>query len=278
MHVAALYLYPVKSLRGFSTSQVTADRFGLEGDRRFLVVDAQSHRFLTQRALPQMARVATALTESTLVLHAEDGRSIELPLHGSDGPRFAVTIWNDSVTAADCGDDAAEFLTRTLSHACRLVRVGPDFQRPVRNQTGNAAPRELCEHEVGFADAYPILVASESSLADLNDRLVARGEDPVPMDRFRPNIVIAGCPAFAEDTWPRFRIGELILQSTGPCSRCPVVTTDQSTGVRGKEPLTTLALYRRDPNEPTHVNFGQNVLNESKSGICRLGDSVVLLQ
>jgi len=277
MHVAALYLYPVKSLRGFSIPQVTADRFGLQGDRRFLVVDAQSRRFLTQRALPQMARVATALTQSALILHAEDGRSIELPLEGSNGTSSGVTIWNDSVTAADCGDEAAEFLTRTLAHACRLVRVGPHFRRPVRTQTDHATSQEPSQNEVGFADAYPILVTSESSLADVNDRLAARGEDPVPMDRFRPNIVIADCPAFAEDTWPRFRIGDLILRSAGPCSRCPVVTTDQSTGVRGKEPLTTLAMYRRDANEPTKVNFGQNVLNESKSGTCRLGDSVALL-
>jgi len=276
MHVTALYLYPVKSLRGFSTPKVTADRFGLQGDRRFLVVDSQSRRFLTQRALPQMARVATALTESTLLLHSEDGRSFELPLLGSSGPKADVTIWNDSVTAADCGDEVAEFLTRTLAHACRLVRVGPQFRRPVRNQTDEATPPEPGLHEVGFADAYPILIASESSLADLNDRLVARGEDSVPMDRFRPNIVIADCPAFAEDTWPRFRIGDLILRSAGPCSRCPVVTTDQSTGVRGKEPLTTLALYRRDLNEPTKVNFGQNVINESKSGSCSLGDPVTL--
>jgi len=277
MHVAALHLYPVKSLRGISVPQITADKFGLQGDRRFLVVDAQNRRFLTQRILPQMARVATALTETALSLHAEDGRSVQLPLQGPSGPGTDVTIWNDSVTAEDCGTEAAEFLTRTLGHSCRLVRIGPHFRRPVRSQVGDSSTQKQSPHEVGFADAYPILVASESSLADLNDRLVARGEDPVPMDRFRPNIVIADCPAFAEDTWPRFQIGDLVLRSAGPCSRCPVVTTDQATGLRGKEPLTTLAQYRRDANEPTKVNFGQNVLNESKSGTCRRGDSVALL-
>jgi uncharacterized protein YcbX len=122
-----------------------------------------------------------------------------------------------------------------------------------------------------------LLAASEASLADLNDRIVAQGGEPVPMNRFRPNLVIASCPAFAEDGWGQFRIGSVILRSAGPSARCIVTTTDQLTGERGKEPLRTLATFRRDATDPTNVNFGLNVINESKSGTVHMGDRVEVI-
>jgi hypothetical protein len=129
---------------------------------------------------------------------------------------------------------------------------------------------------VSFADAYPLLAISEASLADLNDRLLAGGEAPVPMDRFRPNLVLGDCPAYAEDTWTRFRIGDVTFRAAGPCARCLIPTTDQETALRGKEPLRTLATYRRDPEDPADVNFGQNLVHETKSGMIKLGDTVTL--
>ena len=124
-----------------------------------------------------------------------------------------------------------------------------------------------------FADAVPFLVISEASFADLNARL----DFPLPMDRFRANLIVTGCAAFAEDAWPRFRIGGVTFRAAGPCTRCTITTTDQLTGERSKEPLRTLATYRRAPAAPTDVNFGQNLIHETKSGTVRIGDAVELL-
>ena len=128
-----------------------------------------------------------------------------------------------------------------------------------------------------FADGFPFLLVSEASLANLNDRLVSTGEEPVPMNRFRPNFVVSGVAAFGEDAWPRVRIGGIVFRSGGPCARCIVTTTDQFTGERGTEPLRTLAAYRRDAGDSTRINFGLNLTHKTKSGSVRVGDAVELL-
>jgi uncharacterized protein len=125
-----------------------------------------------------------------------------------------------------------------------------------------------------FADAYPFLLMTESSVADLNDRIQENGGDPVPMNRFRPNIVTDGSGALDEDTWTRFSIGGVTFRNAGPCARCIVTTTNQSTGERGKEPLRTLATYRRDAADPTDVNFGINLIHETKTGRVCVGDAL----
>ena len=173
--------------------------------------------------------------------------------------------------AEDCGDAPAEFLSDFLHTRCRLVRVGPAFRRPVLKAAAHSGDT------FHFGDGAPLLVISEASLADLNDRIVAHGEEAIPMSRFRPNLVVTGCPAFAEDTWPRFRLGSVVFRAAGQSSRCIVTTTDQLTGERGKEPLRTLATYRRDASDPTDVNFGQNLIHETKSGTLRIGDEVEVL-
>lgn len=271
MHVSALYLYPVKSLRGLAVNTAHVDPWGFEGDRRFLVID-EDNRFLTQRAHPIMATIETGLTAESLLLSHPKAGTIQVPRRApGEGPRpllREVTIWRDTVVSEDCGHDVADFLSSLLGRAARLVRMGPTFSRPVHQTT----PPDL----VSFADGFPILVISEASLADLNCRIEERGGTPVPMNRFRPNMVVADAPPFAEDSWTRFRIGSVDLRAGGPCARCIMTTTDQTTGVREKEPLVTLATYRRDPTEPTNVNFGQNVVNESKTGSVRVGDQVVL--
>ncbi len=269
MQLSGLFLYPVKSLGGFAVSSATVDALGLVGDRRFLVID-ESGRFLTQRALPRMALIATALTADALTLSTSATGSITVP-RASDpsAPLRAVNVWkSENLLAEDCGDAAAAFLSHFLGTSCRLVRIGEKFFRPILK------PTALAGDIVTFADAYPFLIVSEASLADLNDRLVARDEEALPMNRFRPNLVITGAPAFAEDTWPRLRIGEIIFRAGGPCVRCPITTTDQLTAERGKEPLRTLASYRRDAINSTDVNFGQNLIHETKSGVIRLGDAV----
>lgn len=281
MHLTGLFLYPVKSLRGFAVASAEVDALGLVGDRRFLVVD-ETGRFLTQRTLPRMARVDTALDATHLTLSAEGAGRVRVILAPDPAspelaeraaPLRTVTIWkSEGLQAEDCGAAAAEFLSAFLATHCRLVRIGPAFCRPVLKPA--ARPGE----NFHFGDGAPVLVISEASLADLNDRIVANSEEAVPMDRFRPNLVVTGCAAFAEDAWPRFRLGSTVFRAAGASIRCIVTTTDQLTGERGHEPLRTLATYRRAPTDPTGVIFGQNLINETKSGSLRVGDVVELYQ
>jgi uncharacterized protein YcbX len=152
------------------------------------------------------------------------------------------------------------------------VRIGPKFSRPILKAA--ARPGDA----VSFADACPFLVISEASLAQLNDRIQENHGEPVPMNRFRPNLVIDGCDAFTEDTWSRVRIGEGVFRNGGPCARCIVTTAEQLTGERtNKEPLKTLATFRRDAADPTDVNFGVNLIHETKQGTIRVGDPIAPL-
>jgi uncharacterized protein YcbX len=273
MVLRGIHVYPVKSLGGCAVAEAEVDALGLAGDRRFLVVDPAG-RFLTQRAHPRMALIATRLDAATLTLSAVGPGSVAIPRAPDPAaPLVAVTVWkSEGLLAEDCGDAAAAWLGRFLGAACRLVRIGPAFRRPVRRVPAGLGGTPL----VGFADAYPFLLASEASRADLNDRLVARGEEPLPWDRFRANLILDGCAAFAEDTWPRLRIGAIEFRAAGPCARCAVTTTDQATGERGVEPLRTLATYRRDPRSPEDVNFGQNLIHLTVGGRLRVGDAVVV--
>lgn len=273
MHLSGLFLHPVKSLRACAVAAAEVDALGLVGDRRFMVVD-ETGRFITQRTLPRMALVATALSTDALTLTADSAGSIRVS-RASD-PRAAVrivSVWkSEGLRAEDCGDAPAAWLGDFLGVKCRLVRIGPAFRRPVLK---SAARPDDTFH---FGDAAPMLVISEASLADLNDHLLARGEDAVPMNRFRPNLVVTGCAAFAEDTWPGFRLGNVTFRAAGQSLRCIVTTTDQLTGERGKEPLRTLATYRRDAIDSTDVKFGQNLIHETKSGTLRVGDAVEILR
>ncbi|MEY2878159.1 MAG: hypothetical protein RLZZ15_539, partial [Verrucomicrobiota bacterium] len=251
------------------------DALGLVGDRRFLVVDPAGN-FLTQRAFPRMALVATTLdtTHLTLSVAAPTGvTAVRVPLApDASAPLLAVTIWKHTgLLAEDCGAGPAEFLTAFLGAPCRLVRIGVKFHRPILKAA--ARPGDAFT----FADGAPLLAVSEASLADLNDRIIARGGEPVPMDRFRPNVVLADCAALAEDALGRFRIGDAVFRSAGKSIRCILTTTDQATAARGPEPLRTLATYRRDATDSTSVCFGENVINETKSSTVRVGDAVELL-
>lgn len=268
MHLSGLFIYPVKSLRGTAVSTAQLDERGLIGDRRFMVVDANL-KFLTQRALPRMALLETKLSANQLILHN--------PHHGSaavgltdDGPSLQVQVWRDTVEAIDCGVEISDWISDFLHHPCRLVRIGSTYRRPVNPD--RAQPGD----EVSFADGYPLLAIGEASLADLNDRISENGDEPVPMDRFRPNLVIANSAPFSEDTWARFNIGHAVFRTAGPCARCIITTTDQHTAQRGHEPLRTLATYRRDPDQPANLNFGMNLIHETKSGPLQIGDTVTL--
>lgn len=276
MYLSGLFLYPVKSLGGISVATAAVDALGLVGDRRFMVVDEQG-RFLTQRALPRMALIGTGLTAESLTLSAAGHKECEVPLRAPvNGPppnARNVSVWSsEGLMAEDCGEKAAAWLGDFLALKCRLVRAGAGFRRHIPRQEPAGDVMRL-----GFADAFPYLVISEGSLGDLNDRLAGNSEEGVPMNRFRPNLVVAGCPPYAEDSWARLRIGDVVFRSGGPCARCSVTTTDQATAERGPEPLRTLSTYRRDREKPGEVNFGQNLFSEADRGTLRVGDAIEVI-
>jgi uncharacterized protein YcbX len=220
-----------------------------------------------------MALITAQLSPGTLTLSADGAGRISVSTASDPtAPLRSVTVWkSEGLQAEDCGKDASAWLGDFLRLQCHLVRVGEKFSR------ANRKPAAQTGDSLAFADACPFLVISEASLADLNDRIQENQGEPVPMNRFRPNIVVAGCAAFAEDTWTRFRIGDAIFRSAGKSDRCIVTTTDQFTGERGKEPLKTLATFRRGQADPTAVFFGVNLIHETKSGTLRVGATLELL-
>jgi uncharacterized protein len=265
--VSGLFIYPVKSLGGISLETARLNERGLEYDRLWMVVD-QDGTMVTQRTEPQLALIRTTLdlAQNKLWLNSPQ-QTLGLPLAGDPRDRrVQVAAWKDRCEAFDQGSEASFFLAGVLGHSrYRIVRMADDFVRPVRNvqQTGQ-------EIEVGFADGYPLLIVSESSLGALNNRLEQKGRPQVPMDRFRPNIIVRGCQPHEEDQWAGISIGQVLLQGVTPCKRCDIVTTDQKTGERGKEPLATLATYRRSGGG---VMFGMNYVHLTQ-GTISLGDEV----
>ncbi len=258
MHVSGLFVYPIKSCRGTSLNAAEVERRGIVHDRQFALV-APDGRVVTQREQPRMALIVPCVHEPELVVSAPE--MVPLRVSPTDtGPRHDVRVWNDTCAGVDQGDEAAEWLSEFLAMPCRLVRMADAHVRPVDVE-------HFPGHEVGFADAYPLLLISEESLADLNDRMDA----PLPMERFRPNVVVSGTTAYAEDGWGDIRIADLVLRVAKPCVRCAITTTDQHTAERGVEPLRTLAGYRRSPLGG--VTFGQNV-TPLGTGSLRIGDPV----
>lgn len=268
-HVTGLFIYPVKGCRGIALGKSQVDALGLIHDRRFVITN-ENGQFLSQRQFAHMALIETQLTLDTLVLSAKDIAPIEVSL-AHTGDERSVTVWRDTVLAGDQGEEAADWLTSVLGQSCRLVKIIPRTSRMIpAERTVHSLP-EKTGHLVSFADAFPFLLISEESLADLNRRL----DEPLPMNRFRPNIVVSNASTpFEEDTWQRFQIGSVIFHASGDCGRCIVTTTDQETAERAKEPLRTLAQYRRDARG--EVVFGQNLIHETKTGFLKLGDPVVL--
>lgn len=264
MKLSALYVYPVKSLAGIALSTARAEVRGLAFDRRWMLVD-EAGEFLSQRELPAMALLQPELEDGCLSIRDRQERLsplvINLPPY--DGPAdLPVRIWDDQVTAQTVDPEADAWFSKALGLTCRLVYLPDHSFRPVDPQYG------LPGDHVSFADGYPFLIIGESSLSDLNGRLPA----PVPMDRFRPNLVFSGGAPYEEEHWKGFRIGDVAFRGAKVCGRCQVTTIDQATGETGKEPLRTLAAYRREGNK---IKFGLNACLDSPSGgILRVGDSV----
>ena len=253
--IASLHVYPVKSCRGIALETSPVGERGLVFDREWMIVDSDG-RFVTQRDVPRLALVEPSLTTAALELKAPGSGRLGVPLE-LDGAARPVTVWRDSFPAVDQGDEAAAWLSSALQRPLRLVR----FDSTVRRYCNETYAGEGGAH-TAFADAYPLLILSEASLADLNSRL----EEPLPMNRFRPNVVLSGIDAYDEDHIDEIRVGGLAFKLVKHCTRCQITTTDQSTAVVGMEPLSTLARYRMNA-ELGGVTFGMNAIVAAGAGL-----------
>jgi uncharacterized protein YcbX len=266
MTVSGLFVYPIKSCRGTALTQAALDARGIVGDRSLMLVDG-SGRFLSQRTFPAMATIVPELWGDRLVVAAPSMPPLEMVV-ATAGEARPVIVWRDTCDAVDQGDEAAAWFSAFLKTDCRLVAMADGFQRPLDPDYARTA-----DDRTGFSDGYPLLLIGEESLAELNTRL----ETPLPMERFRPNLVVSGSSPYAEDTWHRVRIGDVACDIVKPCARCAIPTIDQQTGILGgDEPLRTLATYRRWDQRPAAIVFGQNVIH-SAPGVLRVGDRVAVV-
>ncbi|WP_457672984.1 MOSC domain-containing protein [Thiolapillus sp.] len=262
MRLSGLYRYPVKSLRGESLETMEVGSRGPLHDRHWMLVNDEG-RFLTQRELPRMALVRPLITETGLRLQAPGQPDLEVaPVSDED---LEVQVWRDRCLARVMNPEADRWLSDFLGVSARLVYLPEDRARQV--DPDYARPGE----QVGFADGFPFLLISRASLDDLNERMGR----VLPMERFRPNLVVEGCGPYAEDSWKRIRIGELTFRVVKPCSRCVIPTVNPETGEReGNEPLKTLMSYRKEGN---NVYFGQNLLHDGP-GRLQTGMAVEVLE
>jgi uncharacterized protein YcbX len=275
LQLTDIWRYPVKSCRGEPLAQARVEPWGLAGDRRWMVVDAAGDP-LTAREHPRMVLIRPAVTDGRLTLTSPD-EPAELTVPVPSGADLVpVRVWGTGLLAAPAGDKAAAWLTGVIGVPARLVFLDD----PTRRRPNPAYSRD--GDLVSLADGYPLLLTSEESLGAVND-WIAEGtkaaEGPVPMRRFRPNVVVAGAPAWAEDGWRRLRIGPVTFRNAKGCDRCVLTTVDPDTGARGHEPLFALARHRRWDNK---VWFGVNLIPDlpgdpSAGLVIRAGDPVEVL-
>lgn len=257
--LSGIYIYPIKSAAGISLNTAQVETRGFQYDRNWMLVD-ETGKFLTQRHFPRMALISVRLDKDQLVVKTPNRESLSIPINIDSDHHIEVQVWNDVCDAIPLGEEISQWFSEFLEISCQLVYMPESLFRPVN-------PHYATDNDqVSFADGFPFLLISEASLEDLNQRL----DEPVPMNRFRPNLVVSGCEAFAEDSWRSIRIGSIIFRVVKPCDRCAITTVDQALGIRGKEPLLTLAKYRRSNGK---ILFGQNLI-PGKLGVLQVGDSV----
>jgi uncharacterized protein YcbX len=271
--ISALTLYPVKSMRGIDVETATLTPLGLRHDRQFMVVRGNG-RFVTQRDAPELALIETSLMGDGVILSRPGHGTVHVSFRHDGGRLIHTRVWKDECEALDQGDAVSDWLTDALQSkdSLRLVAMAPGFDRPQgKAKLLGANNRTL------FADAAPFLVANEASLERLNHELAGDGIDPVPMNRFRPNIVLRGLPAFAEHTRASLAGKGFALRLHYPCQRCIVTTIDQATAVKSPlhEPYRTLARINPMPDRETSPAFGQNATLAHGDGCTvRRGDSL----
>jgi uncharacterized protein YcbX len=282
--LASIHVYPLKAGRAVDRRESWVEPCGLAGDRRWLLVD-DAGRFISQRGEPALARVTVRYAGASeansvpappagptdpIAVCADGHPPLTVPAPSEAGGAEMVwaTIWGSKVLAAAAGKEADDWFTHFLGRAVRLVHLDDPTRREVDPQYG--APGE----SVSFADGYPLLLTTAGSLDALGQWLVEEGYPPVPMNRFRPSVVVAGTPAWAEDNWRRIRIGKVTFRVVKPCGRCVVTTIDQMTAERGRQPLELLGRRRRFGKE---LVFGQNMIPDAP-GLIRVGDRAQVLE
>jgi uncharacterized protein YcbX len=259
MKVRELLVYPIKSLRGSAVDEALVCGYGLEHDRRWMLVDSDS-KMLTQRECPRLSRLHPQIEDGHLRIAVPDGSDIMIPFGGDawTAQQVTVDIWGHGYVGVVAPETINAELSDAIGTACRLAAIRSDIFR--------------MKHDVAFHDDSPLLVISDASLDELN----RRSPGAIPMNRFRPNLVIADAKPFEEDLWQRIATGDTVMRAVKACERCVITTVDQTEGVfKGPEPLKTLATFRR---KGENVAFGQYFRPESRGTKLRRGDEVRVLE
>jgi uncharacterized protein YcbX len=290
MQISEINIYPIKSLKGISLESSPVEKRGLRFDRRWMLTDRDG-MFFTQRETPKMATVDVRVNGNGLIASADGFEPVNIPHEPDRGERQSVVVWQSDVDALAYRGIVSEWFSDVLERSCQLVLMPDTSERHVSPQFDTG------DDIVSFADGYPLLLIGEGSLAEVNERLHDRYKDeeygeklPLPMNRFRPNLVVQGSDPFEEDRWAKIRIGEAIFRVAKPCARCVMTTVDQARGeFDGKEPLKMIASFRQAkdvfPNSyeklgqtANAVLFGENLIRENPGTSVRIGDEVEVLE
>jgi len=262
--ISQLFIYPIKSLGGFEVSFAYLTDRGLQYDRRFMLVDMDGN-FLTQREHASMCLLQTAIENDQLIVYPTNNPAdkLTISLQPESSLTLKVKVWDDACDAALVSDAADKWFSKKLSMQCQLVYMRDEEKRKVDEHYAH-------NNEItSFSDGYPLLIIGQASLDDLNNRL----NEPIPMNRFRPNVVFTGGHPFDEDMMEHIRINEIDLYGVKLCARCVVTTVNQTTATKAKEPLKTLAGYRMVNNK---IYFGQNIIFK-QTGIISNGDAIEMV-
>ena len=253
INISELYIYPVKSLAGIKLQTAQLSQFGLQHDRRWMIVD-DNGKFISQREIAKMATIKTAINQGQLILSHHD-KECQVPLTTEKSQQLLVTVWKDTFKASHICSKVDQWLAGILNQSCRLVYMNSQVRRQIDPDYAKA------NQFVSFADGFPMLLISQESLDDLNGRLGV----VININRFRPNIVVSGTVAFAEDNWQDLSINEIEYQAVKKCSRCIMPSVNQQTGKQDQlKMLATLSTYRKEDKK---IKFGQNLIYKNVDAI-----------
>ena len=279
IRVSALFIHPLKSGAGIAVNEFVLDALGAVNDRRWMLIDEHGV-FMTQRENGALALIHPTVKQDGLLLQHAKLPPLEVAFPTADAPAFTTIVWSDQAQVRDAGDVAAAWCSAAIGVRCRLVHIAESSARPLaRKYAGSVNPDG---RTVALSDGAPLLVLGEGSISALNAKLVAKGSSPLGVNRFRPNVLLAGTKPHDEDQWLTIRIGDVTIGVGSQCLRCVMTTIDQELGRRapsvdgepGGEPLRTLATYRR---QGSGVTFGMNATHAAL-GTLRVGDAVEIIE
>lgn len=260
-HITGIYIYPIKSLGGISLQSASMCETGLQFDRRWMLVDA-NHQFITQREFKQLCLFKVSMDSNRFTITYQD-HQLSIPLTLETGEYCKVTVWESEVEAIVAPVELNNWFSEKLQQTVKLVYMPDSAYRGIN-------PKYVVQNErVGFADGYPVMIIGEASMQLLQSKV----SEPIPVDRFRPNIVFSSNVAHEEDFWQYFTINTALFRGIKPCKRCLVTTINQQNAISGAEPLKTLSTYRKVDN---HILFGQNVA-APVTGTVSIGDEISVI-